>query len=316
MIGKQVFKFKKDGSFDCFVGSVGKGPGEYQRPDDISIDIANGHLLVYSRQERKICYYDLNNANFLFEKILNFAAHEIQPLDDMNYAVFNHDIHNLNSELLDNDYNLTIYNNTFSQIKYRHSPFLFMDGMGKPVITTGRYFNENNSEILLNWRFNDTIYSVTNEGAIPIIVFEFGDRKVKANTYEETNAVYVLKEIEAGRFASIWSNVLIADSILFTRFRSPLPSGNANKSELFYLIKNLKQDSEPVICRNIVDDYYRFPFNFPTVSDNKSFISILYPDEIVGNSKNSSIVQIEKETGLLINDSYNPILLIYNPIQP
>lgn len=315
MVAKQVFRFNRDGSFDKIIGSVGKGIGEYQRPDDISINQDDSELLVYSRQNRVVLHYDLVTGDFLHVNKLNFAAHEIQPIGNDRYAVFNHDIHNLNSVENDNDYNLLIVGKDFSKIYSRRLPLNVIEGEGKSVISTGRYFNLlNDSLVLVNWRFNDTVYKVTSSSFEPFVYFDFGDKRVQYSNYEESKAGPVLEKLKSGVFSSVLSNVHIVNNLLLTRIVSAqFHESNGNINPL-YVVYDLESRGKTFVCRSMYDSYLAQDFIFPVSVSNNNYISVIYSDNTQDWNKDSQFFkEFEKEYGFTPNKTMKPILLFYKP---
>lgn len=310
-IAKKVYRFSSDGKFLQVIGNLGKGPGEYLRPDDVSIDFINQQLLIYSRQERKLLFFDLRTGSFLNELKLSFAASEIQPVNHEQFAVFNHDIHNLNNENAKNDYNITFYNHDFSKITYRHSSFTSKTGEGKSIYFTGRYFNNQDSTIYVNWRFNDTVYKVISNELRPALIFDFGSKRVRFTNYEESSANYILKRIKKGDFASLMNTVLISRGIFITQYMDVETPNIGTELQQNYLIGTLNLVSKPVSSKYISDDLYHIGFSFPVSTFKDSFVSVLYPDEIKEEQSSEILEKIAQKTYLDPRNNLAPILQFY-----
>jgi len=310
-ISNKVFQFEINGKFVRTIGEQGKGPGEYSRADDISIDSILGSLLIFSARDRKLLKFSINTGSLKQEQKLDFAASEIQPISDKIYAVFNHDIFNLPTEKVEGNlnYNLLFTNHLFNKVISKHFISNTHEGEGKSIYKTGRYFNTNLNATYLCWRFNDTTYKIENGKILPFVYLDFGNKKVVYKNYEESTSNYILPKILDGTFYSLVKPTLIANNILLTKFIMADEKKKTPEDQCCYLLASVESDSL-ILIKKFEDDIYNGVFNFPIGTYQDSFISILYPEEYI-DAKNPGKNELYfSGTNSIIKRYGNPILCL------
>lgn len=306
-ISNKVFQFNIDGHLIRTIGEQGKGPGEYSRADDISIDSINGSFHIFSERERKLITFSIKTGRLKQERILNFAANEIQPLSNEIYAVFNHDIFNPPTEKFNENlnYNLLFTNSLFTKVFSKHFISNSHQGEGKSIYKTGRYFNAN----YLCWRFNDTTYKIENEGIHPFLYFDFGNKKIVFKNYEESTSNYLLPKILDGTFYSLVKPTLIANNIVFTKFIMADKTKKDPNDQFCYLLASLDSDSL-LLIKHLEDDIFNGVFNFPIGTYQDNFISILYPEDYLDKENPGENETYFSGTNSIIKRYGNPILCL------
>lgn len=314
-VSKQVYQFDTLGNFIRNIGTTGKGPGEYLRPDDISFDSNKNQLLVLSRQERKVNYYTYEEGKYIDEKWLKFAASEIQPLDNGNYAVFNHDIYNKPDEIFGEDLNylLLVTDDSFSKIKWKRFKSNSKEGEGKSIYRTGRYFNCN-SNVYLNWRFNDTTYLLESSEIQPVVFIDFLSKSVKYNNYDESTANYIMDKVFEGSFHTMISPTLVAGRLLFLKFIANNKNNQYGEDQIFYLLASIDTD-RTYYFTNFIDDVEHVQYNFPVGVYGDRFVSVVYPEEYIDGIDAEKDELYFKGTHSVIRRYNNPIICItkFNP---
>ena len=81
----KIVCFNRDGSIEFQIASKGRGPGEFIRIVDFSIDKNNNILIVYDSAKRKLINYSLTDGHFISEQIINIAPHAFASIDGSNY---------------------------------------------------------------------------------------------------------------------------------------------------------------------------------------------------------------------------------------
>jgi len=56
--GNNIIKFRKDGSFETKIGTIGRGPNEFTVAHDVTIDSKTNNIYVLSRWQKKIFVYN------------------------------------------------------------------------------------------------------------------------------------------------------------------------------------------------------------------------------------------------------------------
>ena len=156
-----AYDLKQNGKFIFSIGNKGKGPGEFLKLSDFTIDSINNQLLVTDIQLRKISYFDLNG-NFQKENLLKFSPIKIHSHKD--YLFF---INNAQKEkdmgIKITDKNLKVLKEYFS---YKDFPLTISNGSG---------FFEVENKLLLNYPNCDTIFQFKGLAMTPYLVMEAGE---------------------------------------------------------------------------------------------------------------------------------------------
>ncbi|WP_069130073.1 6-bladed beta-propeller [Rhodohalobacter halophilus] len=66
--------FKVDGVFSHFIGSWGKGPGEFSRDGHTVIGIQNEQILIYDRETSRILSFNISDGHFVNEKSVSLKT--------------------------------------------------------------------------------------------------------------------------------------------------------------------------------------------------------------------------------------------------
>ena len=82
---KCIFVFNKSGKYLQRIGNVGKGPGEYVKPTDFTIDMKNKFIYILDNQSYRVLKYDLLSGKFISDIIIpdsRILISHIQYVDD------------------------------------------------------------------------------------------------------------------------------------------------------------------------------------------------------------------------------------------
>lgn len=187
-----VFRFsQKDGSFQNKYSRQGRGPGEYTRLTDMSIDKKRKEICLLDQFGFKIMYFDYNG-NLLREEPLFYVYDFIEFLGD-------HII--LNTNLNENEMVPAVNNNRLVYAKRDQTPvyvsFAYSAEHTKQFHKdVRRAFTTCNGEVYYNHVLSDTIWQITEDGScIAKYVFKFPNRnnlfdekdcrQITDNEYEE-----------------------------------------------------------------------------------------------------------------------------------
>lgn len=305
----RVYQFSRNGELIRIIGNPGKGPGEYLRADDMSIDRFNDLLFVLSRQDRKVNIYEIHDGQHLTDNILDFFATEIEIICNQHIAVFNHDVHNLSNRFGDLMYNVLITNREFSKIYDRYFETFTMYGIGKSVLVTGRYFINDGSYIYLSWRFNDTTYRFKENTFMPYIFFNFGDKRVKYNNFEESGSDIIVPKVLDGTFHTLIKPVIITSSTFITQYVAVTSMELPLATQLYYVLGS-KNNGSVISANRIIDDMHNSIFNFPIGSHEAYFISAFFPEDYINSVDDSAHELYFSGTGTILKRFGNPVIVL------
>jgi len=199
---EKILVFNRDGKFVHAIGSVGQGPGEFNRVEDIALD--NNHKCLYVINfDRRIICYDLMTGNYLKEsprigtiiKDINYINDELWLLaeqtenDEKGYhrlSVF----YQLNNELQITDSVIIRRNYFVGQgfriVNMRNSDvilsgnsnfYVYCPEIIPDMSSLSIQFQANPAEVVLR----DTLYRFENNHLIPELKLKFKNNGIKAD---------------------------------------------------------------------------------------------------------------------------------------
>ncbi len=307
-VSKKVFQFDRKGSFIQIIGKYGYGPGEYIQPEDISYDSNNELLIVFEKKQRKVIAYSLDGV-FIYEKSLKFDAHEIQSAANNRFLVFNHDIYNPPTETYTDDlnYNLLIFDTDFSKPISKIFKTNAIPNEGKSVYKNGRYFNQDGDTTYISWRFNDTTYAFVNNNVYPRLIFNFGQRSVKWDIYEESSSISILPKLLSGEFLSLIKPVLFINGVFLTQYVSIDNPGRQVEDQVFTYIGS---STTGYIFKHFINDHINIEIPFPIGTTDGHFVSVLYPEALLESHESLSESLVIDGVGK-VNRFDNPLLCLF-----
>lgn len=199
----ELLKFDKDGSFVKRIGGVGRGPSEYFSASDFAVDLSSGHLFVINHSNEILKYSDrgefmgevqegiLSSSFELANKELFFRYHG-EPENYEIQVVTTSDRHGAIKTILHE----THY--TSGQIDETN---FFRD-------QENVYFRE---------VFDNKIYRVNEERAVPVIEFDFGDYNYNPE-FANLDIFSIYEEmVQKGSFLA-FSNAMICNEWIYAYF--------------------------------------------------------------------------------------------------
>lgn len=162
--GNRIFIFNNDGTLYKKLDKRGVGPGEYIQLMDFYIDEDILHVLDYTQQA--ILSYD---SNLEFINKTNYKSFGSKFISHNNsYLIYNE------PSGQDPDYQFTL----LSDKEERMKEFLPRNSINHQIIWAGAtVFTLNGEKKYLTPRYNDTIYSITDDNIEPEFIINFSERK-------------------------------------------------------------------------------------------------------------------------------------------
>ena len=193
-----IFIFSLEGKFINQINRKGKGPEEYVRIDDISIDPDYQFLEITDGAQKKIIIYDLSG-NFVTSANYENKAMNSIFMDDatiVNYVPPGSNPINSSVSAL----NVIPLNG--GPVNYISTNFQQGISPDSPLVPGAILTRSNQNEVIYKEPFNDTVYTVTRDNLAPRLVFDAGENEIKPEdfatpekfiaTYEKRIQVYDL----------------------------------------------------------------------------------------------------------------------------
>lgn len=169
--------FNKDGAFDHKICRQGDGPNEYIHISDFSVDGKKNIVSILDTRKKQLLQYDWYG-NFVGATSLDYWVIGFQPLNDSINILYSG-----NQISTDNKYKLALYDSYSHIISDRFYPISPMKSDYLHMHSANN-FSRYGNEVLFCELYNDTIYSVSSSGCVPLYYIDFGDKKVPSSFYE------------------------------------------------------------------------------------------------------------------------------------
>ncbi|MFI0431389.1 6-bladed beta-propeller [Mariniflexile sp. HMF6888] len=216
-VTKSLFEFDFNGNFIKKFGNIGKGPGEYILPLSFSINHKKNEIVIYDRPNKKLLSYGLDG-KFKASKNINIKAFNfIISNEDSQEYIF--DTHIENQRNVDG-LNSKQYSITKSDEEGNiTSQFLETSKEQNSLGYRSRYnLFRNDSIILYNQPFTNTIYQVKKGNIEPFLTFEFKGKEIPDKTDYNINFYDFREKIEENVYEFFENNsgfFLIENKFIF-----------------------------------------------------------------------------------------------------
>ncbi len=192
---KSVLVFDSNGKYLRKIGNNGRGPGEYDEPNDIAIDRFNNNLIVYQHTGKKLLTYSFDGA-FLEEIKLKFYIKSFNIINRDAIAVY---FDNGPDTPNESKYNMLIINkkgkvlNTAFEID-QNTPFS-KGGFG--------FFNVNMSddELIVSPGYSNKIYTVLQDSLRLKYFIDFGMHNIPMDFWANSGKTDFIKKLRASDYA-------------------------------------------------------------------------------------------------------------------
>lgn len=239
-----VSRINSKGEIVCSFSRRGQGPGEYIYLTYVHIDPENRTVCVYDQKRNNSIIYDLDG-NFIQE--IPFAEKKINTplLVSSDYAV-------VKGEYSESDCKLYITDKEFNKEKGLFPLDTSLTDGERLCLTWQLNFCRNRDRAIVHYTDEDTVFSVTKEGVLPICIVEKGQYKLpkesakkpqeitpEGSPYIQTMGLSLISDyymvsyvLRNKLYNEIWNKV---DNRIITRFSSEegkrgipfrLPNGN------------------------------------------------------------------------------------------
>ena len=286
---QNVAIFDHSGEYLGKVGAIGKGPGEFLSIEDIKVSADSAYLIILSNDSKKLLWYTLEG---------EFSKDMSTGIWGSDFGVLNDDFYlyvNKNVSEKSRNYDLIQINENGS-VEGRYFEFKNIQDIS---IGFAGFIHPNNTGLLYNPAFSDTVFQIRSDLIYPKYTFDFGKKK-KAETNREFMDNYFDSDYDhLGKFFIETEN-----GILFS-----YKSGNVLSN--MYCSLDFNTYSVKRKCD------LTFPMNYVVGHHGNEIISYL-PADILVNNLNEEFMKKALESfpeletmAKNINNTDNPILISF-----
>lgn len=231
-VAKGVFEFSMQGEFIRQYGKRGKAPGEYTGLRTFTIDKKYNRVILYDWAKRVLIHYS-SDGDYLETKTLTFRCNGLELFEGYFIAdIANIDNTHFKSSSEYKKYELATMSQeegnlrTFIQSKYNMPNFLSSSNLSR-----------NETSILFNKPYSNTIYSYKQGKVFPDFELKFEDKSIPLpvlRSYKNLNQFRnILNKSNYTYLNNTFKYALVNDKLMFTASK-----GNENKSFLYSIKTN------------------------------------------------------------------------------
>jgi hypothetical protein len=295
-----VHVFSAEGKHLFVVGSIGHGPGEFLRLDDMEIDTEHHQLLLWSNDNTSVFTYSLEDGKFIEQTNMPFYGSRFGILGDhyISYTDYNIGRTGEARNLFVSDRKGVV----------KHSYFPFPADRFTAAFSFKGVLSKNDQGYLYAHALSDTVYQISNDLKIfPKYHFDFGKATWTKHFGIFDHEEYLTKGLD---YSVLYSPLFEWGDYLFFSFvqNRYVKKGFAHigRNEI-YTTDDFEGDIEFDL------------FNIPAGANGSVFISALYPEQVYAAkdkypdfdervARNPSLKKIIDS--LKMED--NPILMLYS----
>lgn len=174
---KAVLMFDSNGRFLNAIGRNGKGPGEYDEPNELVINKFTNEIVIYCNSTRKLLFYSLDG-KFKKELMISDYVKTIMPLSTDMFALY-----------------LDLGKETIS--KYANRNVVIIDNKGRTVrryftvepehaISKGgfNFFSSFQNELQVSPAYSNSIFVISKDSLVKKYFIDFGRYTIPSDSYK------------------------------------------------------------------------------------------------------------------------------------
>ncbi|MEC3882086.1 6-bladed beta-propeller [Parapedobacter sp. 10938] len=242
----RVLVFDFDGKLIFKIDQIGRGPAEYQRIDNISID--DGTLFLYDNTQYGVLGFDASTGGYLFTKKLEYSVRQAIVRDGLVYS----DRGGIGNPYISNDDRLLI--GRFGEPEKIRSFF----SQSKTVVQSNCYMDVYDGEMYWIDPLLNKVFKVDGDGVRSYLFYDFGTDNATADLPKDAP----LSQLSKRNMKFNIANICETGDYVF----STMISG----SEMVYMRFD-KDQQVNYVYKNISKPFYQTLPIAETVYENRSY---------------------------------------------
>jgi len=206
---KSIFVFDSKGKFLNKIGRQGRGPQEFDSPDDIVFNKYRNEIIIWSNNDKKLLTYK-PDGSFVSEVKLDWRIYALSVLDENTLILYFNNMVNTNIAKGE-EYNFVCVDLKGNVIS-KQVPF---DSNNDKFSGACQFsFESNKDSLLFCYPYSNSIFKIYKDSLVPKYFINYGKQNIpqdftKGKTYRETNEE--LKKLDI----AILRRYIETDSILY-----------------------------------------------------------------------------------------------------
>lgn len=296
--------FSDKGKFLFQIGAIGRAENEYITLRDLNINKWKDRIEIYDINRDLMLYYDFNG-HFIGKGSIGRKTRHYAVIDSLHYAFFN------DGEYADLSYNIFITPQDEFKVLYPGVPF---QGQ-RDVMNSINPFYESDNGVIFAFSLNDTIFSVTSQGAHPKYILDFGKERIPKEVLSK-DMKGIVEFLRGNTVPGFVSHLVENSEYISVSYTYPIPNYNTvfiSKDKL-----NVLNLYEPA------NDINYLPFKPPYCTMGEYFVSVIPAHEILNTYREKEMEYLQSPESInneayaklkniagKINEDDNPVLMIY-----
>jgi len=258
---QKAFCFSEKGKFLFQIGAIGHAEDEYITLRDLNVNQWKKRIEIYDINRDVIQYYDFNG-NYIGKGRVGKKTRHYAVIDSLHYAFFN------DGENKGLPYNIFI--TPQDRFKVLH-PGVPLQGQ-KDVMNSVNPFYESEKGVLFAFSLNDTIFSITSEGAQPKYILDFGKERIP-NEILSKEMKWIVEFLRSNTVPGFVSHLVDNSEYISVSYTYPIPNYNT--------VFISKDKLDVINLYEPVNDINYLPFKPPYCTMGDFFVSVIPAYEIL-----------------------------------
>jgi hypothetical protein len=295
---QSLLVFDHNGKFVFGIDRRGKGPGEYEAPDDFVIEPDTKRIIILDSSQRKLLYYD-SNGKFESESTIDFAAHSFAWIGPNTCLFYLYDMPFGQGHVLEH-FGMVMLKS--GEIAKKLLPY--PESSNRFQFMPQAVFWSNMEALLFAPVFCDTVFQVASSVIIPKYSIDFGGTKLPGDFVMRAHETRADFHDELNSHGTLINNCFETPDHLYFQF---------SHQRMVITVFHSKLSGNTTTGKLIGNDVDGAPFAPPKMVCDDEFIGAIDAADFLEACERdpSKFSEDVLNMGRTLTDVSNPILVAY-----
>lgn len=199
----EILMYNIDGSYAKRIGGIGRGPSEYISASDFAIDTSTGNLFVINHSNEVLKYS--KNGEFLGEIQTGIISSSFELVNNELFYRYHGRSENYEIQVVSVSNSKGVIENILHETYYKSGQIAEIN------------FFRDHENVYFREVFDNKIYQVNEENALPVIEFDFGDYNYNPE-FSNMDIVSIYEEMVLKGSFLVFAKALIANEWIYAYF--------------------------------------------------------------------------------------------------